>query len=124
MLAFSGPQGPWWVDNANLFLSSFLTRQAEIGAKVMSQARASCLTTAFYRMRAPFFYPKVIQAPILSAPQTSSMGRVILLRREGRETHDGIEVNAEGKAANWLRLTASASAIRAISRYWNAGIRQ
>jgi iron complex outermembrane receptor protein len=26
-----------------------------------------------------------------------------------------VEVNAEGKAANWLRLTASASAIRAIS---------
>jgi iron complex outermembrane recepter protein len=34
---------------------------------------------------------------------------------EGRETHDGIELNAEGKAANWLRLTASAAAIRAIS---------
>jgi len=34
---------------------------------------------------------------------------------QGRETHDGVEVNAEGKAAGWLRLTASASAIRAIS---------
>ena len=34
---------------------------------------------------------------------------------EGRETHDGIELNAEGKVTNWLRLTASAAAIRAIS---------
>ena len=28
---------------------------------------------------------------------------------EGRETHNGVEFNAEGKAANWLRLNASAS---------------
>jgi iron complex outermembrane receptor protein len=110
-----GPQGPWWVDNANQFLSSFLTRQAEIGAKYEPGARI-LLTTAFYRMRAPFFYPKVIQAPdtFCTANEFNGPGD-LCFEEEGRETHDGIEVNAEGKAANWLRLTASASAIRAIS---------
>ncbi|HXR39410.1 MAG TPA: TonB-dependent siderophore receptor [Terracidiphilus sp.] len=110
-----GPQGPWWVDNANQFLSSFLTRQAEIGAKFEPGQRI-LLTTAFYRMRAPFFYPKLIQAPdsFCSASEFRGPG-TLCFEEGGRETHDGVEVNAEGKAASWLRLTASASAIRAIS---------
>jgi iron complex outermembrane receptor protein len=110
-----GPQGPWWVANGSQFLSSFLTRQAEIGAKFEPGQRI-LLTTAFYRMRAPFFYPKVIQAPdsFCTASEFGGPG-TLCFESEGRETHDGIEVNAEGKAANWLRLTASASAIRAIS---------
>ena len=97
-----GPQAPWWVDNGSQFLSSFLTRQAEIGAKFEPGQRI-LLTTAFYRMRAPFFYP-----------ESDGAGGFSFVS-QGRETHDGVEVNAEGKAANWLRLTASASAIRAIS---------
>ena len=110
-----GPQGPWWVDNASQFLASFLTRQAEIGAKFEPGQRI-LLTTAFYRMRAPFFYPKVIQAPdsFCTASYFGGPG-TLCFESEGRETHDGIEVNAEGKATSWLRLTASASAIRAIS---------
>ncbi len=55
-------------------------------------------------MRAPFFYPKVID----DAGDQNFVS-------EGKETHNGIEVNAAGKATNWLRLTASAAAIRAIS---------
>jgi len=110
-----GLQGPWWVDNASQFLSSFLTRQAEIGAKFEPGQRI-LLTAAFYRMRAPFFYPKVIQAPDSFCTLNEFYGPGDLcFEEEGRETHDGIEVNAEGKAANWLRLSASASAIRAIS---------
>jgi iron complex outermembrane receptor protein len=110
-----GPQGPWWVDNANQFLSSFLTRQAEVGAK-FEPAQRILLTTAFYRMRAPFFYPKVIQAPdsFCTVSEFSGPG-TLCFEEEGRETHDGVEVNAEGNAASWLRLTASTSAIRAIS---------
>jgi iron complex outermembrane receptor protein len=67
-------------------------------------------------MRAPFFYPKVIQAPdsFCTADEFYGPGD-LCFEEEGRETHDGVEVNAEGKAANWLRLSASASAIRAIS---------
>jgi len=110
-----GPQGPWWVDNANQFLDPFMTRQAEIGAKYEPDQRI-LLTTALFHMRAPFFYPKVIQAPdsFCTSDEFYAPGD-LCFESEGRETHDGIELNAEGKATNWLRLTASAAAIRAIS---------
>jgi iron complex outermembrane receptor protein len=110
-----GLQGPFWVDNANQFLAPFYTRQAEVGAKYQPGQRI-LLTTALYRMRAPFFYPKVIQAPdsFCTASEFIAPGD-LCFEQQGRETHDGVEVNAEGKAANWLRLTASASVIRAIS---------
>ena len=110
-----GPQGPWWVDNANQFLGSFLTRQAEVGAKYEPGQRI-LLTTALFHMRAPFFYPKVIQAPdsFCTASEFSAPGD-LCFESEGRETHDGVELNAAGKAASWLRLTASSAAIRALS---------
>jgi iron complex outermembrane receptor protein len=110
-----GPQGPWWVDNSSQFLAPFLTRQAEIGAKYEPGQRI-LLSTAFFHMRAPFLYPKVIQAPdrFCTASDFGGPG-TLCFESEGRETHDGIELNAEGKAANWLRLTASAAAMRALS---------
>ena len=97
-----GPQAPWWVENGSQFLAPFLSRQAEIGAKYQPGQRI-LITTSFFRMRAPFFYPK-----------DDGTGNLSFVS-EGRETHDGIELNAEGKAASWLRLTGSAAAIRAIS---------
>jgi iron complex outermembrane receptor protein len=96
-----GPQAPWWA--GGFFLDPFYTRQAEVGAKYEAGQRI-LLTTALFRMRTPFFYPKLID----------NMGDQNFVS-EGRETHDGIEVNAEGKAASWLQLSASAAAIRAIS---------
>jgi iron complex outermembrane receptor protein len=89
--------------NANDFLAPFFTRQAEVGAKYEPGQRI-LLTTAFFHMRTPFFYPKLID----------DMGDQNFVS-EGRETHDGIEVNAEGKATSRLLLTASAAAIRATS---------
>jgi iron complex outermembrane receptor protein len=96
-----GPQAPWWA--GGYYLDPFYTRQAEVGAKYEPDQRI-LLTAALFHMRTPFFYPKVID----DAGDQSFVS-------EGRETHDGVEVNAEGKAANWLRLTASAAAIRALS---------
>jgi iron complex outermembrane receptor protein len=96
-----GPQAPWWVDNASQFLNSFFTRQAEVGAKYEPDQRI-LLTTALFHIRAPFFYSQ------------SNAGSFTFVS-EGRETHDGIELNAQGKATNWMRLTASAAAIRARS---------
>ncbi len=96
-----GPQAPWWA--GGFYLPAFHTRQAEIGAKYQPGQRIF-LTTALFHMRAPFFYPKVID----DAGDQNFVS-------EGKETHNGIEVNAAGKATNWLRLTASAAAIRAIS---------
>jgi iron complex outermembrane receptor protein len=55
-------------------------------------------------MHAPFFYSK--------ADADNNLSFV----SEGREAHDGIELNAEGKATSWLRLTASATAMKAVSQ--------
>jgi iron complex outermembrane receptor protein len=96
-----GPQAPFWA--GGYYLSPFYSRQTEIGAKYEPSQRI-LLTTAFFHMRAPFFYPMAID----------DLGDQSFVS-EGRETHDGIEFNAEGNATNWLRLTASAAAIRAIS---------
>jgi len=90
-----GPQAPFWA--GGYYLSPFFTRQAEVGAKFEPSQRI-LLTTAFFHMRAPFFYPKEID----------DQGDQSFVS-EGRETHDGVEVSAEGKAATWLRLTASAA---------------
>ncbi len=97
-----GPQAPFWADNGSQFLAPFFTRQAEIGAKYEPGQRI-LLTTAFFRMRAPYFYP-----------ESDGAGGFNFVS-EGRETHNGIEVSAEGKAANWLRLNGSAAAMNAVS---------
>jgi iron complex outermembrane receptor protein len=96
-----GPQAPFWA--GGFYLAPYLSRQAEAGIKYEPGQRI-LLTGALYRMRAPFFYPK----------QIDDQGDQNFVS-EGRETHDGIEITAEGKAANWLRLNGSASAIRAVS---------
>ena len=107
-----GPQGPWWVDDASQFLAPFFTRQAEVGAKYEPGQRI-LLTAALFHMRAPFFYPKVLAAADSFCP-TGSAGD-LCFESEGRETHNGIELNAAGKAASWLRLDASATVMNAIS---------
>jgi iron complex outermembrane receptor protein len=117
-----GIQAPWWTDNDEVYLDSYLTRQAEIGAKYAPNTRI-LLTAALYRMRAPFFYSKIVNGPdsfCISnlnsyGPDYSVQPGDHCFESDGHETHDGIELNAEGKATNWLRLTASAAAIRAIS---------
>jgi iron complex outermembrane receptor protein len=106
-----GPQAPWWVDNANLFLDPFFTRQTELGVKYERQI---LLTAAFFRMRQPFFYPRVIQAADSFCTGSVNPGD-LCFESAGHETHDGIELNAQGKATSWIQLTASAEAIRAIS---------
>ena len=105
-----GPQAPWWVDNANAFLTPFMTHQTEIGAKY---EHGILLTAALFRMRQPFFYPKVISGSDAFCP-TGNPGD-LCFESEGHETHDGIELNAQGKAASWMQLSASATALRAIS---------
>jgi iron complex outermembrane receptor protein len=107
-----GPQGPFWTDNGSQFLSPFFTRQAEIGAKYEPGQRI-LLTAAFFHMRAPFFYPKTLQGPDSFCPNGAAED--LCFESEGHETHNGFELNAEGKAANWLRLNASAAFLDATS---------
>ncbi|WP_348264345.1 TonB-dependent receptor [Telmatobacter sp. DSM 110680] len=105
-----GPQAPWWVDNTSAFLTPFMTRQAEVGAKY---ERGILLTAALFRMRQPFFYPRVIDGADAFCP-TGSAGDQCF-ESDGHETHEGIEMNAQGKAANWIQLSASGTAMRAVS---------
>ena len=105
-----GPQAPWWVDNANAFLDPFFTRQAEAGVKYEKQV---LLTAAYFRMRQPFFYPRVVNGPD-SFCSNANAGD-LCFEDVGHETHDGVELNAQGKVASWLQLTASATTMRAQS---------
>jgi iron complex outermembrane recepter protein len=113
-----GPQAPWWVDNSALFLTPFMTRQSEIGAKF---ERGILLTADYFRMRQPFFYPRVIQSAdsFCTTSLLSDTGDVapgdLCFESAGHETHDGFEFNAQGKAAAWMQVSASAATIRAIS---------
>jgi len=107
-----GPQAPFWAINSSVYLAPFYTRQAEVGAKYEPGQRI-LLTTAFFRMRAPFFYPKVLAAPDAFCPTVTEIGQCF--ESDGHETHDGIEIGAQGKAASWLRLSASAAGILATS---------
>jgi iron complex outermembrane receptor protein len=107
-----GPQGPFWTDNGSQFLAPFHTRQIEVGAKY-EPGRRILLTAALFHMRAPFFYPKTLEGPDSFCPSGNPGDQCF--ESQGRETHGGIELNADGKATNWLRLSASAAAMRAIS---------
>jgi len=98
-----GPQAPFWVSNANAFLEPYFTRQAEVGAKFEANYRM-LVTGAYFHMRAPFFYPM--------GPDAS--GNLTFVS-QGHETHDGMELSAQGRAANWLQVNGSAAVIRARS---------
>ena len=103
-----GPQAPAWAatqsGNGSTFLAPFFTRQAEVGAKFEPGQRI-LMTMALFRMRQPFFYPKV-------DPDNPELP---IFLSEGRETHDGIELGVQGKTTNWLRLSATAAGIQATS---------
>ena len=107
-----GPQAPFWTDNGSQYLAPFMTRQAEIGAKYAPGQRI-LLTAAFFRIRAPFYYPKLLAGADSFCP--SGAGGDQCFESDGHETHTGVEFNAEGKASQWLRLTASVAAIKATS---------
>ncbi len=101
-----GPQAPFWAENGSQFLAPYFTRQAEVGAKYEPGQRI-LLTGAVFRMKAPFFYPKVDVA--------DATGASLIFTSEGHELHRGIELGAQGKAAEWLRISATAAAISAKS---------
>jgi iron complex outermembrane receptor protein len=105
-------QAPFWTDNGSQFLSPYRTRQAEVGAKY-SPGQRVLLSTALFHMRSPFFYPRVVAGPDDFCPAANAGD--LCFESQGHETHDGVEVNSEGKVANWLKLNASAALIRAES---------
>ncbi|MGP8253933.1 MAG: TonB-dependent siderophore receptor [Terracidiphilus sp.] len=108
-----GPQAPWWVDNGSQFLAPYNTRQFEFGAKYEPGSRI-LISGDYFHMRAPFFYPKMIAGPDTTCPSGSAGD--FCFEAEGRETHNGVELNAEGRASRWLRLNASLAGIHAVSQ--------
>lgn len=106
-----GPQAPFWADNSSVFLDPYFTRQTEVGVKYV---RSIQITADYFHMRQPFFYPRVIQSADSFCTGNVNAGDQCF-ESDGRETHDGVELNAQGKVTNWMQLTASATTIRAIS---------
>jgi iron complex outermembrane receptor protein len=99
-----GLQAPFWATvNPSAFLPPFFTRQTEAGIKYEPGNRI-LLTAAVFRMRAPFFYPKV-----------SDTDGSINFVADGHETHSGLELSAQGKVKEWLRLMGSATLLHAVS---------
>ena len=99
-----GLQAPFWATvNPNAFLPPFFTRQVEAGIKYQPGGRI-LLTAAVFRMRAPFFYPKAVDS-----------GGGIDFVGDGHETHTGLELSAQGKVKEWLRITGSATLLHAVS---------
>ena len=114
-----GIQSPWWTDNSSQYSAPLFTRQVEVGAKYALEEKA-LFTAALFHMRSPFFYPKVLQVKDSVCDYNYAWDQPFAagdqcFESEGRETHNGIELNVEGKAASWLRLTASAAGIKATS---------
>ena len=98
-----GLQAPFWASNGSVFLAPFFTRQAEAGLKFTPRSRI-LITGALFRARAPFFYPR----PDISDSLTTFLS-------DGHETHRGLELSAQGKVKEWLRITGSATLLRAVS---------
>jgi iron complex outermembrane receptor protein len=104
-----GPQAPAWVENASEFLAPFYTRQSEAGVKY---ERGLLFTASYFRMRQPFFYPRLIEKADDFCSGTDAAGS-LCFESQGHETHDGVELAAQGKLASWAQLNASVAAIRA-----------
>lgn len=105
-----GPQAPWWTyGDANQYLAPFFTRQAEAGVKMQPTQRL-LVTAAWFRMTTPNFYPRLLTANDATCPTGAGE---LCFEIDGREVHNGLELSAEGKAARWLRLTGSLTAMNA-----------
>ena len=74
----------------------------EAGAKFVPGEKL-LVTAALFRLITPFFYPYEVSSSDLH------------FESDGHETHDGVEVNAQGKVTNWMRVSGSATAMKAIS---------
>jgi iron complex outermembrane receptor protein len=90
-----------------------------MGAKYQPGQRI-LLSGALFHMRSPFIYPRVIQNPDSFCPVNSAAGGAVTpgdvcFEEDGHEAHNGLELNAVGKAASWLRLSFSSLAMNAVS---------
>jgi len=96
-----GQEAPFWTSNDGNFLPSVLSRQIEVGAKYAASDSLT-LGAALFRISRPFQYAK---------PDDSDYGYTFV--QEGRQSHTGLELSAQGHVTERLQLTASASVLQA-----------
>lgn len=99
-----GQEAPFWTTNEGTFLPAVRSRQLEVGAKY-TPSDALTLSAALFRINQPFQYAK---------PDDSAYGYTFV--QEGQQTHTGLELSAQGRVTERLKLTASATALRARAR--------
>jgi len=96
-----GAQAPYWTSNGDAILPPLLSRQVEAGVKY-AWSDALDLTAALYRIRQPYQFAQ---------PSDTAAGFTFV--QEGIEEHTGLELNADGRLTDNLRLTASLNFIQA-----------
>ena len=99
-----GQEAPFWTSNADTFLPSVQSRQLEAGLKY-SLARDLQLGAAVFRTTQPYQYAK---------PDDSELGYTFV--EQGKQTHTGLELSANGHLTDALQIFASASALQARAR--------
>lgn len=96
-----GQQAPYWTSNAGSFLPPMVSRQVELGVK-FSATDTLDLGAALFRISQPFQYAR---------PDDSAAGYSFV--QQGKQVHTGLELSANGRITEHLRVTASASVLRA-----------
>ena len=95
-----GKEAPFWTSNDGDMLGPRLSRQIESGVKYRWQGLD--LAGALFRLWQPYQFAR---------PDTSSAGYTFI--EQGRETHAGLELSANGELRDGLRLEASLAWLRA-----------
>jgi iron complex outermembrane receptor protein len=96
-----GQEAPYWTSNADSFLPPLLSRQTELGIKYAATASLD-LGAALFRTSQPFQYAR---------PDDSEAGYTFV--QQGNQVHTGLELTANGRLSEQLRVVASASVLRA-----------
>jgi len=99
-----GQEAPFWTSNADTFLPAIESRQLEAGLKY-TVGDTLTLGAAVFRTTQPFQYAK---------PDNSDAGFTFV--QEGKQTHTGLELSANGKLTPQLSINASASVLQARAR--------
>jgi iron complex outermembrane receptor protein len=96
-----GIEAPYWTSNGGSTLGPRLSRQLEAGVKLQA-TDALALSGALYRIHQPFQFAR---------PDGTPAGFTFV--QKGDEVHTGVELGANGRLGENLRVIASASVIQA-----------
>ena len=100
-----GQEAPFWTSNEGSYLPAVRSRQLELGAKY-TNGDALALSAALFRISRPLQYAR---------PDDSDAGYTFV--EQGQQVHTGLELGARGMLGEHLRVTASASLLRARAQH-------